>query len=332
MNYVIRQTDDILSLVQQYQKRSGTVGHISLLGGDFQERVDKRDKKLLGVYGGILFPSMQIGAIRDSVAQTDSITLDLKALFKTKFEELQAREEAQKVKRPTSGKIATATAFLVSTEGHALTNYHVVKECGSVKAAGAVLQVLALDKANDLALLRHPTPRKAIAVFRDGRGIRVGDSVIAVGFPLQDLLNASEPNVTTGTVSALSGADDDRRFLRLTAPVQPGNSGGPLLDLSGNVVGVIVAALFGGETQNVNFALSEGVVRTFLDSEAVPYQTATSGTDLKPADVAEKSQGLYHRNRVLAVDPVCSSRDGRIKGAAHRRADSSGSRKQQIWH
>ncbi len=100
--------------------------------------------------------------------------------------------------------------------------------------------------------------------------------MVAVGFPLPGLL-ASEANVTTGTVSALAGIGNDTRFLQMTAPVQPGNSGGPLLDLEGRVVGVVVSKLdalkvasaTGDIPQNVNFAIKAGVVRSFLDASGV---------------------------------------------------------------
>jgi Trypsin-like peptidase domain len=76
--------------------------------------------------------------------------------------------------------------------------------------------------------------------FRDGKYIRPADPVVVLGFPYAGLL-ATAPQVTTGAVSALAGLRDDTRYLQLTAPVQPGNSGGPLLDLSGNVVGIVSA-------------------------------------------------------------------------------------------
>ena len=103
------------------------------------------------------------------------------------------------------------------------------------------------------------------------------------GFPLHGLLT-SGINVTKGIVSALAGPGDDRRIFQITAPVQPGNSGGPVLDASGNVVGVVVARLdaiklarrTGRLPQNVNFAISEGTVRAFLDAHDVPYETAPS--------------------------------------------------------
>jgi S1-C subfamily serine protease len=130
--------------------------------------------------------------------------------------------------------------------------------------------------------------------FRDGKGIRPADGVVALGFPYAGLL-ASSPQVTVGAVSALAGLEDDSRYLQLTAPVQPGNSGGPLFDLSGNVVGVVsgrindlaVAKATGSLPQNINFASKSGIVREFLDANRVVYLTAPSNTKLDPADVGE---------------------------------------------
>ena len=84
----------------------------------------------------------------------------------------------------------------------------------------------------------------------------------------------------------------------MTAPVQPSNSGGPVLDLSGNVVGVVVAKLnairiaraTGDIPQNVNFAISAGTTKAFLDAQVVPYDTAPSTATLSPADVAAKAR------------------------------------------
>ena len=129
--------------------------------------------------------------------------------------------------------------------------------------------------------------------FRQGRGIRPAASVIVVGYPLRGLL-ASEANVSTGAVSALAGPGDDRRLIQITAPVQRGNSGGPVLDTAGNVVGVVVAKLdairiarsTGDIPQNVNFAVSAGTARAFLDGEGVPYETAPSDHAMEPVEVA----------------------------------------------
>ena len=94
-------------------------------------------------------------------------------------------------------------------------------------------------------------------------------------------------------MSNLRGIGDDRTFIQITAPVQPGNSGGPLLDDSGNVVGVIVRKLdaikvaraTGDIPQNVNFAVNASIARIFLDSEGTDYRLASSTEKMPAADV-----------------------------------------------
>ena len=150
----------------------------------------------------------------------------------------------------------------------------------------------ARDEAADLALLRGPAGAP-FAAFRQGRGIRPGASVLVAGYPLRGLL-ASGANVSAGVVAALAGPGDDRRLIQITAPVQPGNSGGPVLDSAGNAVGVVVSKLdalglaraTGDIPQNVNFAVSAGTARAFLDAEGVAYATAPSDEARAPDDVA----------------------------------------------
>ena len=196
-------------------------------------------------------------------------------------------------------KTSTGSGFYVSGQGHVLTNEHVVNGCREVRIPPAAsVTIVARDGASDLALLKSPAGKVgAIARFRQGRGIRPGDDIVVVGYPLRGLL-ASEMNVTTGNVSALAGLGDDRRFFQITAPVQPGNSGGPVLDTAGNAVGVVIGKLnairiaraTGDIPQNVNFAISAGTARAFLDAQSVSYETAPSIEGLKPADVAAKAR------------------------------------------
>ena len=191
---------------------------------------------------------------------------------------------------------STGSGFRVSAEGHILTNAHVVEGCAEARVppAGAVA-VAARDEAADLALLKA-SAGGAVAAFRQGRGIRPGAAAVVVGYPLRGAL-ASGANVTVGNVSALAGPGDDRRLIQITAPVQPGNSGGPVLDSAGNAVGVAVAKLdavamaraTGDIPQNVNFAVSAGAARAFLDSEGVAYATAPSGESLAPDEAAAKA-------------------------------------------
>ncbi len=127
--------------------------------------------------------------------------------------------------------------------------------------------------------------------------MRLGDPVVVYGFPLVGVLTPTG-NLTTGGVSALAGLGNDSRMMQISAPVQPGNSGGPLLDSGGNVVGVInmklnalrTAAATGDVPQNVNFAIKASVVRNFLDANSVDYQNAPAARELKPADVADRAK------------------------------------------
>ena len=212
---------------------------------------------------------------------------------------LDAPEKRRPPMRYPAEMVSTGSGFFVSDNGHILTNAHVVSECADVRIPPAVsVRVAARDDASDLALLQgEADPGGAFATFRAGRGIRPGADVVVIGYPLQGVV-ASEANVTRGNVSALAGPGDDRRLFQMTAPVQPGNSGGPVLDTSGHVVGVTVAKLdavkiaraTGDIPQNVNFAVSAGTTRAFLDAEGVPYETARSGDTLAPDVVASRAK------------------------------------------
>jgi S1-C subfamily serine protease len=98
------------------------------------------------------------------------------------------------------------------------------------------------DEKNDLAVVRSKTPISSVTNFRAGAPVRAGDAVVALGYPLSGVL-ATAANLSVGNVSALAGLGDDSRYLQISAPVQPGNSGGPLLDASGHLVGIVTAKL-----------------------------------------------------------------------------------------
>ncbi len=204
-----------------------------------------------------------------------------------------------------SACIEFGTGFVVSREGYILTNYHVVEGCRSISVGlddgEKTIRISARDAQNDLALLKSPSVSSTVAIFRSGRGVRAGDSVVAIGFPLRGLgLVASEANVTTGTISALAGPGDDTRLLQITVPVQVGNSGVPLLDGSGNVVGVIfakldaieVANVTGDIPQNITLAINARVAQAFLDANGVDYQMAPSTVMKAVADIGEQAKAF----------------------------------------
>ena len=208
----------------------------------------------------------------------------------------EPRQLAQNLRRAGSG-----TGFVVSRSGYIVTNDHLVSQCREMRVPaaakiGSAATVIARDQINDLALLKVNGSPKQVATFRDGRSVRIGEDIVVYGFPLRGLL-ASSGNLTVGIVSALSGIRGDTRHLQITAPVQAGNSGGPLLDRSGNVVGVVVAKLnavsvamvTGDIPQNINFAIKRGMVESFLDVHHVPYETRPSKASLKVVEVSDRA-------------------------------------------
>lgn len=209
---------------------------------------------------------------------------------------------AESTTMPSGLKVASSgTGFIISHQGDILTNYHVIDGCQAITGRHGqtehVLTRVASDPQNDLALLMQGQTDDAVATFRSEPHVRPGEGVVVVGFPLRGLL-ASEANVTTGTVSALAGVQNDRRFLQITAPVQTGNSGGPLLDQSGHVIGIVssklnalsIAEAIGDMPQNVNFAIKASIAREFIDRYAVAYSLAASTEERKSADIGEQAQ------------------------------------------
>jgi len=205
--------------------------------------------------------------------------------------------------KPAKMGTQTGTGFVISTGGHVVTNNHVVNGCvgdilGNLNGEASVkLRKVSGDSTNDLALLQAPEGTfKTAAVIRD-RPVHSGDSVVAIGYPFHGLLT-SDFTVTTGIVNSLSGLLNNTRYLQISAAVQPGNSGGPLLDTGGEIVGMVAAKLdflkFVRATRNVpeniNFAIKTGAIRDFLDNSVVPYQTAEPKAELKTADIAQAAR------------------------------------------
>ena len=221
-----------------------------------------------------------------------------KASAKTDDEPAEKPSELDKVVS------VSGSGFVVSKNAHIVTNNHVVADCvgdihGNLAGQAPVkLRVVSTDEENDLALLQGTKKfkEKDIATIR-ASAVNSGDQVVAIGYPLHGLLT-SDMTVTTGIISSLAGLHNDTRFLQISAPVQPGNSDGPLHDASGNVVGVVSAKLdalkmfkaTGDIPQNINFAIKTGALRDFLDNSAVPYQTAEPGSEMKTADIASAAR------------------------------------------
>ena len=194
---------------------------------------------------------------------------------------------------PDSG----GSGFYVAS-ARVVTNNHVTQGCNRLRVAGQFEgQLLNSDPRNDLALIALQSGPADVATIRAGR-VKVGESAMVAGFPLSGLLSGF--NVTTGNVSSLAGIGGDTRLVQITAPVQPGNSGGPLLDAGGKVMGVVVSKLnalkvaqsTGDVPQNVNFAINASVLMSFLDANGVEYKSGSTGPAIATPEVARRAQAI----------------------------------------
>ncbi len=191
--------------------------------------------------------------------------------------------------------VSSGTGFVVAAR-RIMTNHHVIDGCAEVAARlpdGRELpaRVLASDATRDLALLSTEAEAGPVLLFRSAGAYRRGEGVVTYGFPLAGLLS-SGPTLTTGEVSALAGLADNQRHIQISAPVQPGNSGGPLLDMRGQVIGVVVSKLNAGQIarqtgdipQNVNFAVKHTEALEFLREQNVAATPGPANDAPRAAD------------------------------------------------
>ena len=178
------------------------------------------------------------------------------------------------VKKPKDDEIIPASSgsgFYVSKSGHIVTNNHVIKHCKSVKVhlrEDTVLnaKILFVDVLNDLALIKtNNTPEVVFALSKETPYL--DQDIRVAGYPLVSTLGRTL-KVTRGVVSALS-APGNPSNIQMDAAVQPGNSGGPIFDDLGNILGVVVAKLDSKDAQNVNFGIKASTVRNLLDANNV---------------------------------------------------------------
>jgi len=187
---------------------------------------------------------------------------------------------------------ALGSGFIISADGRIVTNYHVIKGAHSAivrLANGAffpVQGVLATDAEKDLAVLKVSGKNLPFLTVRATDNLHVGDHVVAIGSPL-----GLEGTVSDGIVSAIRDVAG-KNWIQTTAPVSHGNSGGPLLDMNGNVVGVITwGYLQLGE--NLNFAVPANEASSLLSSAHEPRSLENTSHESVSVSVAARSDKLW---------------------------------------
>jgi len=218
--------------------------------------------------------------------------------------------------------IGSGSGFYINNKGYALTNNHVIEICmqsiAVVDGRETLFRVIATDKTNDVAVLKTDLRSNNFIKINEN-GAKLGENVIAVGYPLAGRLSDSV-KITRGIVSSLSGLDNNIGQIQIDAALQPGNSGGPVLNDKGNLVGIASAGLnkllMAKEAkyipENVNFAVASPIVVNILKSKKVKYSTPSmfsgsySNTEL--AELGDSSTiQLFCRNTRTAYNRLKKS-------------------------
>jgi len=171
--------------------------------------------------------------------------------------------------------LASGTGFFISNEGHLLTCYHVVKGGREINITAFdgknfSVRLIQSDPANDVALLKVDAITKSLPLS-DSSALAKGDEVLTLGYPLIGI-QGQDQKATFGRINSVSGIQGDIRLLQIDVPIQPGNSGGPLITRRGEVVGMVISTLdyfstvmaTGVSPQNVNYAIKSDYVIPLL--------------------------------------------------------------------
>ncbi len=201
---------------------------------------------------------------------------------------------------------SSGSGFLVSNQGHILTNAHVVSGCNSIHVRQDdgrewPAKILYVSEREDIAVLLTDIKDGIVARFRSSPLVRLGENVYVFGFPLAGALSTSG-NFTSGIVTALAGLKDDTSRIQISAPVQPGNSGGPLLDSWGRVIGIVTsklntlkfAAITQDIAQNINFAIKGSVAIDFLSGHGIGVLENSGDKQLAPVEIADYAKKMTY--------------------------------------
>ena len=202
----------------------------------------------------------------------------------------------------------SGSGFMIRSDGVLVTNAHVVRGCGAVAVRGlGRARVLHSDGPRDIALLAVDGVADAPVAPLASDEPRLAEPVYAFGFPLPGTLGEGI-GFSAGNVSALIGLEGDANQFRMTAAVQPGNSGGPLLDSAGRVIGVVtsklnavrVADVTGDIPQSMNFAVRASVLRAVLDEASLPIRPVDRDEAQGVTTIAAAAQAYTHQ--VVCLD------------------------------
>ena len=240
------------------------------------------------VAGPFDLPSNFIANIGVSACYGSDIFIDEVGFGNQHDEEIENKEE-ESVLQSSSG-----SGIILSKNGYIATNHHVIDGAKTIEVdvfVGGIKKtyladVINSDKTNDLSLLKIRDEKFLSPTINYGiktHDVKVGEKVFTLGYPMIDL-QGDEIKLTDGIISSKSGFQNDPTTYQISAPIQPGNSGGPLFDINGNLIGITSSKLNSNDAQNVNYAIKVSYLMNFLDIQpnipTLPSQSLLSGKPL----------------------------------------------------
>ena len=208
-----------------------------------------------------------------------TIARDWKVVCKrSSYQEIaeKPKEKAKPKASPDDNKIVPAgsgSGFFVSKNGTLITNFHVIEGCElnkvSYKGNQSEAKVLSIDRVNDIAILQ--TDIKSENAFSvSNEDVSLLEDVVVAGYPLGKEIS-SAIKTHKGVVTALAGAGDNYSFFQTDAAINQGNSGGPIINQKGNVVGIAVATWVEEGVQGVHFGIKSSTLKTFANANGIKF-------------------------------------------------------------
>jgi len=227
---------------------------------------------LFGVFGLAII--WFIGAIAIKIFSEVSDDIKAEKNRKKIHKEANPKKEInkEKVTEEKSGPRMTGTAFFINKKGYLITNFHVVANSGSrlkVVYEGEEIKarIIAKDEKVDLALLKINVKNENYIEITD-KTIKKMQSIIAAGYPHLHL--SDDLKFTSGIISSLKGIGNNTALVQIDAALNPGNSGGPIIDREkGHLAAVAVARMEGSHYQSINYGIKANRVKEFIESNSV---------------------------------------------------------------
>ena len=175
-----------------------------------------------------------------------------------------------------SQKTVSGSAFFINSKGYLLTNNHVVKGCKlqkiKYKGKDYDANILATDKSLDLALMKVDVRPKSYLSFSKSSPEKL-QKIYVAGYPFGKGLS-DDLKISSGIVSSVKGYDDNSNEFQVDAPINPGNSGGPIVDDTGELIGIAVAGLAKDKSEGINFGIKSLSAVTFLKTNKIDPETS----------------------------------------------------------